>query len=53
MTTIIEQNRDNLIELCRKYHVAALDVFGSAACDEFEKETRDSCRVLRAAYRVI
>jgi len=35
MTTIIEQNRDKLIELCRKYHVTALDVFGSAATQEW------------------
>jgi len=41
MTTIIEQNRDRLIELCRKYHVAALDVFGSAATDEFDERCSD------------
>jgi len=41
MTTIIEQNRDRLIELCRKYHVAALDVFGSAACEDFDERCSD------------
>lgn len=41
MTTIIEQNRDRLIELCRKYHVAALDVFGSAATDAFDEQSSD------------
>ena len=41
MTTIIEQNRDKLIELCRKYHVAALDVFGSAATDAFDEQGSD------------
>ncbi len=38
MTAIIEQNIEKLIELCRKYHVAALDVFGSAAGEEFDYE---------------
>ncbi|HUV66859.1 MAG TPA: nucleotidyltransferase domain-containing protein [Sedimentisphaerales bacterium] len=41
MTAIIEQNRDKLIELCRKYHVAVLDVFGSAATDEYNEQTSD------------
>ena len=41
MTTIIEKNKDKLIALCRKYHVAALDVFGSAATDEFDEQCSD------------
>jgi len=41
MTAIIEQNRDKLIELCRKYHVAVLDVFGSAATDQFDEHSSD------------
>lgn len=41
MTRIIEQNKDRLIELCRKYHVAALDVFGSAASEDFNQECSD------------
>jgi len=41
MTAIIEQNRDKLIELCRKYHVAVLDVFGSAATDQFDAQSSD------------
>ncbi len=41
MTAIIEQNRDRLIELCRRYHVAKLDVFGSAARDDFNEKTSD------------
>ena len=41
MTAIIEQNKDSLIELCRKYHVAALDVFGSAVTDDFNEKTSD------------
>ena len=41
MTAIIEQNKDSLIELCRKYHVAVLEVFGSAATDDFNEKTSD------------
>ena len=41
MTATIEQNRDKLVELCRKYHVAALDVFGSAATQEFDEQCSD------------
>ena len=41
MTTIIEQNKDKLIELCRKYHVAVLDVFGSAASEQFDDQNSD------------
>jgi predicted nucleotidyltransferase len=41
MTTIIEKNFDKLIELCRKYHVAALDVFGSAASEGFDEQCSD------------
>jgi predicted nucleotidyltransferase len=41
MTFIIEKNKDKLFELCRKHHVEQLDVFGSAASDEFDAETSD------------
>lgn len=41
MTAIIKQNEGRLIELCRKYHVAALDVFGSAVTDDFNEKTSD------------
>ncbi|MEJ2704137.1 MAG: nucleotidyltransferase domain-containing protein [Sedimentisphaerales bacterium] len=41
MKTIIEENRDRLFELCKKYHVAALDVFGSAATGEFDEHHSD------------
>jgi predicted nucleotidyltransferase len=41
VTRIIEQNRNKLIELCRKYHVSELDVFGSAAMGDFSEETSD------------
>jgi uncharacterized protein len=41
MTDILEQNKISLISLCKKYHVAALDVFGSAATDDFDELTSD------------
>jgi uncharacterized protein len=41
MATIIEQNKNELIEPCRKYHVAALDVFGSAATEDFDERRSD------------
>jgi len=41
MTHIIEQNKDRLIELCEKYHVSELDVFGSAATSDFSEQTSD------------
>ena len=41
MTQIIEQNKKELIELCRKYHVSELDVFGSAAAGDFDEQTSD------------
>jgi hypothetical protein len=41
MSNIIEKNRDTLFELCRKYHVVKLDVFGSAATGEFDEKTSD------------
>ena len=41
MTQIIEQNKSKLAELCRKYHVSELDVFGSAAVDDFNEQTSD------------
>jgi len=41
MTHIIEQNKDKLVELCKRYHVSELDVFGSAATDEFDEQASD------------
>jgi len=41
MTFIIENNRDKLIELCKKYSVVELDIFGSAATDDFDEKTSD------------
>ncbi len=36
MIQLIEGNRDAIEALCRKYHVARLEVFGSAADDTFD-----------------
>jgi len=41
MTQVIEQNRNKLAELCRKYCVSRLDVFGSAAAGDFDEQTSD------------
>jgi hypothetical protein len=41
MTQVIEQNRNKLAELCRKYYVSRLDVFGSAAAGDFDEQTSD------------
>ncbi len=35
MTLLIEQNQEAIFDLCRKYGVARLEVFGSAAGDTF------------------
>lgn len=41
MTFLIEQNKNKLIELCKKYKVTELNVFGSAVTDEFDEKTSD------------
>lgn len=39
MAGLIDDYRKALIDLCRKYHVKKLDVFGSAATGDFEKSS--------------
>lgn len=41
MSPLIEEKRDVLGELCRRYGVARLEVFGSAASDTFDPESSD------------
>jgi len=41
MKCVIDDKRDLLIELCQRYRVAELDVFGSAVTDDFDEETSD------------
>jgi predicted nucleotidyltransferase len=38
---LIEQHRKALVELCRRYGVRRLDVFGSAANGEFKEASSD------------
>jgi predicted nucleotidyltransferase len=37
----LEERRQSLVALCRRYRVARLDVFGSAVSDAFEPATSD------------
>ena len=41
MIEIIEQNKAAIAELCRRYRVQRLDVFGSAVSGRFNPETSD------------
>ena len=39
MVSLIDKYREELIALCRKFHVERLDVFGSAASGDFVKSS--------------
>jgi len=39
MESIIEKNRQAVAELCRRYHVARLDVFGSLVMGDFNESS--------------
>jgi predicted nucleotidyltransferase len=41
MIALLEEQRQSVVELCRRYRVARLDVFGSAASGAFEHATSD------------
>lgn len=41
MHAVIESNLDALRELCRRYRVTRLEVFGSAATGDFDPATSD------------
>lgn len=41
MIALIEQHRDQIVALCRRYGVRRLDLFGSAASGEFNPEASD------------
>ena len=41
MIRVLEGHRPELIELCRKYRVRRLDVFGSAARGDFNEHSSD------------
>ena len=41
MTSLIEDNRRAIEALCRKHHVAKLELFGSAATGQFDVASSD------------
>ena len=41
MTRVLEGHRPELVELCRKYRIRRLDVFGSAARGDFNEHSSD------------
>ena len=41
MTRVLEGHRPEFVELCRKYRVRRLDVFGSAARGDFNEHSSD------------
>jgi uncharacterized protein len=41
MIPLIEAKREALADLCREYHVARLEIFGSAADGTFDSTTSD------------
>jgi len=41
MVRLIEDKRRELERLCRQYHVRVLEVFGSAALDDYDREPGD------------
>ena len=41
MIELVKQHAPALESLCKKYHVERLELFGSAAMDEFDEKTSD------------
>jgi uncharacterized protein len=41
MNALIDEKRDEIADLCRRYQVRALELFGSAASDRFDPASRD------------
>jgi hypothetical protein len=41
MNPLIESHRSKLEQLCKRYHVKRLELFGSAATGDFKPETSD------------
>ena len=41
MHTLIEKNRAALLDLCRRFHVRRLEVFGSALTGRFDEKRSD------------
>ena len=38
---LVSEHLDDIAELCRRYHVQRLDLFGSAATERFDSDTSD------------
>jgi uncharacterized protein len=41
MQTLVQQRQEQLANLCRRFHVRRLELFGSAATPRFDPETSD------------
>ena len=41
MTPLVEEKREELVRLCRRYRVGRLELFGSAAGDDFDPGRSD------------
>jgi len=41
MIDLVEQHREKITELCRRYRVARLEIFGSAASGQFDSARSD------------
>jgi len=41
MNALIQDKQDELVRLCRQYHVRKLELFGSATRDDFDPRTSD------------
>jgi predicted nucleotidyltransferase len=41
MTSLLEQHQEAILALCREYSVTRLEVFGSAARDDFDPQRSD------------
>ena len=41
MSSVLEKNKDELAEVCRRFRVRRLEVFGSAARDDFDPAKSD------------
>jgi uncharacterized protein len=41
MDSVIAQHRSEIVEICRRHHVRRLELFGSAAGDDFDVDRSD------------
>jgi len=41
MNAVLEKQKESVVALCQQYHVACLEVFGSAASGEFDPARSD------------